>query len=98
MELNRNQSILVGIFTFLPFILFPIILFQVFSFVINMIAADEYGHEPEASDVLIGISSFIVPIILAGLLSLGLTIFYIVHAAMNKKLESIEQVMWILLF
>jgi hypothetical protein len=98
MEMNRNQSILLGVFTFLPFILFPIILFQVFGFVMNMVAANEYGGEPEASEVIMGISSFIVPIIIAGLLSLGLTIFYIIHAAMNKKLESIEQVMWILLF
>jgi hypothetical protein len=63
----------------------------------NMVAANEYG-EPEASDVIMGISSFVVPIILTGLLSLGLMIFYIVHVAMNKKLESIEQVVWILLF
>lgn len=97
MEINRNQSILIGIFTFLPFILFPIILFQIFGFVINMVAANEYG-EPEASDVLMRISSFIIPIILVGLLSLGLLIFYIIHAAMNKKIESIEQIMWILLF
>ena len=97
MEINRNQNIVLGIFTFLPFILFPIIFIQVFGFVINLIATSEHS-EPEATDVLLGISSFLVPIILASLLSLALLIFYIVHAATNKKLEGVEQLMWILLF
>lgn len=97
MEMNRNQNIVLGVFTFLPFILFPIIFFQVFAFVINIVATTEHS-EPEVSDILIGVSSFLVPIILVSLLSLALLIFYIVHAASNKKIESLEQVLWILLF
>jgi hypothetical protein len=97
MEINRNQNILLGIFTFLPFVFFPIIFFQIFSFVVNMVATSEH-REPEAADVFLGISSFVVPIILASLLSIGLLIFYIIHAATNKKIEGIEQLLWILLF
>jgi hypothetical protein len=97
MEINRNQNIVLGIFTFLPFIIFPIIFFQVFGFVINLVATAEHS-EPDAADILLGVSSFLVPIILVSLLSLALLIFYIIHAASNKKIESIEQVMWILLF
>ena len=98
MEMNRNQSIVLGIFTFLPFVFFPIIFFQVFGFVVNMVAASEHHHDPEPADILLGISSFLVPIILASLLSIALLIFYIIHAASNKKLEGIEQLLWILLF
>ena len=97
MELNRTQIIVLGIFTFLPFIFFPIIFFQIFGFVVNMIATSEHS-DPEPADILLGISSFLVPIILASLLSLALLIFYIVHVATNKKLEGIEQLTWILLF
>lgn len=97
MEMNRNQNIVLGIFTFLPFVFFPIIFFQVFGFVVNMVAASEHG-DPEPADILLGISSFVVPIILTSLLSLALLVFYIIHVATNKKIEGIEQLMWILLF
>ena len=97
MELNKSQKIILGIFTFLPFVIFPIICFEIFGFVMNMIATSENG-EPEASAVLLSISSFIVPIILVSLLSLALLVFYIVHVVINKKLENVEQLMWVLLF
>jgi hypothetical protein len=97
MEINRTQNVVLGIFTFLPFVFFPVIFFQIFGFVVNIVATSEHS-DPEPADILLGISSFLVPIILVSLLSLALLIFYIVHAATNKKLESIEQLMWILLF
>jgi hypothetical protein len=97
MEINRTQNIVLGIFTFLPFVFFPIIFFQVFSFIVDMVSRS--GHsDPEPADIILGISSFVVPIILLSLLSLALLIFYIAHVATNKKMESVEQVMWILLF
>lgn len=97
MELNKTQKIILGIFTFLPFIIFPIIFFEIFRFVMNMIATSERG-EPDASFIFLSISSFIVPIILLSLLSLALLIFYIVHVVSHKKLENVEQLMWVLLF
>jgi hypothetical protein len=97
MEINKTQNVVLGIFTFLPFVFFPIIFIQVFGFVIDMVATSEHS-DPEPADILLGISSFLIPIILVSLLSLALLIFYIVHAATNKKLESVEQLMWILLF
>lgn len=97
MEINRTQNIFLGIFTFLPFVFFPIIFIQVFSFIINIVSASEHS-DPEPADILLGISSFLVPIILLSLLSLALLIFYIAHVATNKKMESVEQVMWVLLF
>ena len=97
MELNKTQKVILGIFTFLPFVFFPIIFFQIFQFVIGMVATS--GREdPEPSVILSGIFSFIVPIILVSLLSLALLILYIVHVVSNKKLENIEQLMWVLLF
>lgn len=97
MEISRTQNIVLGIFTFLPFLFFPIIFFQIFTFVVNIVATSEHS-DPEPADILIAVSSFLVPIILASLLSIALLIFYIVHAATNKKIEGIEQIMWILLF
>lgn len=96
-ELTKAQKIILGIFTVLPFIFFPVIVWQVFQFIIEMIALDKRG-DPEAADVLLAIVSFIVPIIMLSLLSIALLIFYIIHAISNKKLERIEQLVWVLLF
>jgi hypothetical protein len=97
MEFNKTQKVILGIFTFLPFVFFPFILLEIFHFVIHIVATSERG-EPEVSDVLTSVFSFMVPIVLLSLLSLGLLIFYIVHAVGNKKMENIEQLVWILLF
>lgn len=97
MAFSKTQKIILGIFTFLPFVLFPVIFYEIFRFVINMIAMNERG-DPEPADILMSVFSFIVPIILSSLLCLALLIFYIVHAVTNKKLESPEQILWVLLF
>jgi hypothetical protein len=98
MEFNRTQNIVLGIFTFLPFIIFPIIIVQIFAFILEMVAANQHHTDPEPAEIFLAISSFVVPIILVSLLSLALLIFYIIHAATNKKMENVEQVLWILLF
>lgn len=97
MEFNKTQKIILGVFTFLPFVLFPVIFYEIFRFVIEMVAISE-NREPEVEDILISVFSFIVPIILLSLLCLALLIFYIVHSVTNKKLEAPEQILWVLLF
>ena len=97
MEFNKTQKIILGIFTFLPFFIFPFIFLEIFRFVIDIVATSEHG-EPQASDVLVSIFAFIWPIILVSLLSLALLIFYIVHTVGNKKLENTEKLMWVLLY
>jgi hypothetical protein len=97
MEFSKTQKVILGVFTLLPFFFFPYIILEIFQFVVNTIAASEQG-EPDAKDIIAGVVSFIVPVIALSLLSLALLIFYIVHAVGNKKIEPIEQVMWVLLF
>ena len=97
MNLNKAQKIILGIFTFLPFILFPIIFWQVFHVVIDLIKTSEYS-EPDASTIVAAVFSLAAPIILLSFGCLALLIFYIVHAVSNKKLEPAEQLLWILLF
>lgn len=96
-ELSKTQKIILGVFTLLPFIFFPIIFWQVFHFILEMIALNK-GQDPEPADIVLAIFSFAFPIVLVSLLSIALLIFYIVHVVSNKKLESIEQLMWVLFF
>ena len=52
---------------------------------------------PDA-EALRGILSMAILLVFSVLLSIGLLIFYIVHAVNNKKLESNERIIWVLLF
>jgi hypothetical protein len=61
------------------------------------VAESNHG-DPEPADILAAIFSFLTPMILLGLLSLGLLIFYIVHVASNKEIQPVERLMWVLLF
>jgi hypothetical protein len=94
MNLNHVQKIILGILTFLPFVLFPIFFWQLFQ----TIGATVFLGQRESDSEEIAILSFIVPIMLSAVGALALTIFYIVHVVLNKKLEGSEQVLWILLF
>ncbi len=96
MELSKTQKTILGIFTLVPFVFFPVILWKVFQFVLEMIALGE--REPDASAIVVAVFSFIFPIAVLSMLSIALLIFYIIHAVSNKKLERIEQLMWVLLF
>jgi len=97
MELNKIQKIIFGVFTFLPFFIFPVILWQLFDGILNIIKISENG-EPEADKIMLEVFAFIFPIGLLAFSSLALLIFYIVHAIINKALQPVEQLMWVLLF
>jgi len=97
MKLSKTQKVLLGIFTFLPFFIFPIVLWQLFDAILNIIKISEFG-EPEPREILIEVFAFIFPIILLAFCSLALLIFYIVHAVTNKMLPPAEQPLWVLLF
>ena len=97
MELSKTQKILLGIFTLVPFFIFPFIFWQLFDAILNIIKISEHG-EPEPREILIEVFAFIFPIGMLAFCSLALLIFYIVHAVINKKLQPAEQLLWVLLF
>jgi H+/Cl- antiporter ClcA len=85
-----------GILTFLPIVLLFAYMFSVAFIVVDAI---RYGDEnlrqlPWLSNVF-----WMVIIALAlGLLSFGLLIYYVIHAINNKKIDSNEKVIWVLVF
>jgi hypothetical protein len=98
MKLSQGQKILIAILTLLPFLFVPYVIFQIFSFVMTAISNDGMGIDPQPEIILSAIFSFIFPIVLISLLSLGLFIFYIVHVINNKNMETAERIIWVLLF
>ena len=97
MVLNKAQKIILGIFTFLPFVVFPFMLWQVFVGMGNIFSGSESGH-PSNGEIAMEFFAFLFPIGMLAFGSLVLLIFYIIHAVMNKSLNAAEQVLWILLF
>jgi dipeptide/tripeptide permease len=93
MNLNHVQKIILGLFTFLPFLLFPIFFWQFFHMIGSSILFDD--HRPDEEYLFL---SFVFPAILSAIGALALTIFYVVHAVLNKRLEGSEQILWIMLF
>ena len=65
-------------------------------FIMEMVAHQH--QEPNPATILAGIASFLIPIIITGIISFGLLIFYIIHAINNKSINSTEQLIWILVF
>jgi hypothetical protein len=98
MKLSKGQKIFIAILTILPFLFVPYMIFQIFSFVMTTVHNDSMNIDPQPEVILSAVFSFIFPIIMLSLLSLGLFIFYIVHVAMNKSFDTSERIIWILLF
>lgn len=93
--MTKNQKIVLGIFTILPFVGFILAIFafiSAFTFISTTFDPVTTGAFHTA---FIGV--FIL-IGLLSLLSLGLLIYYIIHAINNKNLKNEERIMWILLF
>lgn len=97
MKLSQTQKIIVGVFTLLPFILFPYVIYEIVHFIFEAIQMSE-ETEPEPAAIFGAILSFIFPIMLLSLLSFALLIFYIIHAVSNKAIESTERVIWVIVF
>lgn len=92
--MSKNTKIVIGILTLLPIIGIFFYIGFIFRFIMFMQNA---GSPPDAG-AMKGIVTIAILFIFSILLSIGLLIFYIVHAVNNKKLESNERIMWILLF
>lgn len=93
--MTKNQKIVLGVFTILPFVGFILAIFafiSAFTFISTNFDPVTTGAFPTAF-----IGTFIL-IGLLSLLSLGLLIYYIIHAINNKNLKNEERIVWILLF
>ncbi|HYJ37009.1 MAG TPA: PLDc N-terminal domain-containing protein [Chitinophagaceae bacterium] len=92
--MTRSSKIFLGFLTFLPFILFAIYIAVFTTFFFEVIR--HQNVEPEF--VFAEVYPIIVSAVLLGLSSLGLLIYYIIHAVNNKKIDSSERLVWILVF
>ena len=92
--MSKNTKIVVGVLTLLPLIG----IFFYIGLVISFIGTQGDGFAPDGAGLSKNIIWMVSMVGLSILLGIGLLIFYIVHAVNNKKLDSNERIIWILLF
>ena len=90
-NMSKNTKILIGVLTLLPLINLFIYLWQIFRLIANF---SDKSMAPDVSNI----TSMLLSVSILALTSIGLMIFYIVHAVNNKKLSGNERIMWILMF
>jgi hypothetical protein len=98
--MTKSIKILVGIFSILPIILLGIYMILIFRMIFPIMQNPtefEGGNFPPSVFFSGMVPVFVVAIIM-GLTSLGLLIYYIIHAVNNKNIESNERLIWILVF
>ncbi|MGE5105977.1 MAG: hypothetical protein ACM3H8_00405 [Sphingobacteriales bacterium] len=94
--MSKSSKLLLGLLSILPLILKAVIIIQVFSFFPDMIY---WGHnEPDPYTVFTTMSPVFITAIITGVITVGLLIFFIVHMLNNKKIESGERIIWIIVF
>ncbi|CAN5578674.1 hypothetical protein BH10ACI2_BH10ACI2_21780 [soil metagenome] len=95
MELSRRQKILLGAASAWPFAYILIFIAAILAIIVMA------NSGPGSGAGALGGLAFLVFIaihLLTILLTLGLTVFYIIHAVKNLKLDSNMRIVWILLF
>lgn len=95
--MKSSTKILLGILTFLPFLLIITYVLYIFTGFIPMAIRLEDTNQQVPVEFFESISVMIVLIILAVTIKLGITIYYIVHATNNPKNETNTKIMWIVL-
>jgi asparagine N-glycosylation enzyme membrane subunit Stt3 len=86
---------MLGIFTFLPFVLLLTYLFS-----IAFLVKDAILHQDDSMPfpILADVFFMVIVALIMGLLSLGLLFYYIIHAINNTHLETNEKLIWVLVF
>jgi len=92
---------MIGIFSFLPFLLFVFYLVSMISFFIYFfkdVAVNGQRPEDMIFSNIADMAGIIVTMVLLGLLSLGVMVYFIIHAINNQLITGEERLVWILVF
>ena len=96
--MSKATKSILGILSFLGFLIIPILfVYMFFAFIPAMVEFEQQGIEPEFSDVWPIIGGFIGIVIFMAFLSLSLMIFYIIHVLQDDAASSNDKILWVLL-
>ena len=93
--MSTSSKIWLGIFTFLPIVLFIVYLTLFFTLFLGSIHELDQSHHDEFPIKFIrDIFIVFIPLIVSGIISLIITIYYIVHANNNVNNDTAKKIMW----
>ena len=93
--MTKGNKIILGVFTFLPFVLICLYMISVTLLVKNTLLSH---HTDMPFPILGDVVSIVIVTLALGLLSFGLLIYYIVHALNNPEIDGNEKVFWAIVF
>jgi hypothetical protein len=95
--MKSSAKLLLGIFTFLPLVLFIFLVGFFFNVILeNIIELEQHQGEFSVAFIqsLLWVFVFIIPI---ALISLAIKIYYIVHTNNNQENDTTKKIMWTLI-
>lgn len=99
--MSNSKKILIGIFSVLPLIFFIIYMGSIIGLMIDLFR-DGAMNGSRGEDLIrpqfenmVGI---VISAVVLGLLSLGVLVYFIIHAVNNQSINSNERIIWILIF
>ncbi len=93
--MTKGDKIILGIFTFLPFLLLCIYFFTIIVLVRDAVLSETVNMPfPVFGDVL----GVVITALALGLLSFGLLVYYLIHAINNQEIDTNERLLWVVLF
>lgn len=95
--MKSSTKFWLGIFTFLPIVLFVVFIICFFTIFFENIVELQHHHGEFPLEFLQSFIWFILLIILMAMVSLGIKIYYIVHTNNNPENDTNKKVMWTLL-
>jgi len=96
--MSPSKKVVLGFLTFLPIIL--LIAYFVFFISLFMAAVQAESHNAGSTDpgnIASNISMMILFIVISIFVSLGLLIYYLVHAVNNKSFDGNQRLIWVLI-
>jgi len=93
--MSTSNKVWLGILTFLPFVLFIVYIVLFFTlFLTSIHHLEQSQHDEFPIQFISNLFISLIPLIIAGIISLIITIYYIVHANSNIKNDTAKKIMW----
>ncbi len=98
--MNKSNKVLSGIFAFLPLVLLVVYLLSMVTFIVRFFQDVQLHNGMEKFPVsgVASLAGIIISAVLLGLLSLGVMVYFIVHAVNNTGISRDERIVWVLVF
>lgn len=97
--MSKSKKTWLGILSFLPIISGIAILIYMFTgFLPTMMRLEHEGAHDNPIAIFSTLGPFLVIILFAVILQIGLLIYFIIHAINNTRVKNEERIIWILVF